>query len=291
MKNRYTAFAFFVAVVTAIFGATVYELLTFSLGNGLQSHMIFVPALSAYLIHAEREKVFAQTSTGTLWGPLIVGVGLLLHLVALFVIANAAVRFHISLFGALLALSGGFLAFFGPSATKAALFPLCFLIFSFPLPDWLITQIMAFLQDWSASASQWGFRALDVPVVRSGYVFEFPTFDVVVAPECSGIRSGLVLFILSMVGGQLFLRRRWSRGAFILLSIPVTILKNSFRIVAISLLSVYVDPAFMDSYLHRSGGIFFFALALLCLVPVWWILQRLEPRDTPEADPASHGAS
>ncbi|MCH2374716.1 MAG: archaeosortase/exosortase family protein, partial [Planctomycetes bacterium] len=94
-----------------------------------------------------------------------------------------------------------------------------------------------------------------------------------------------------MVGGQLFLRRRWSRGAFILLSIPVTILKNSFRIVAISLLSVYVDPAFMDSYLHRSGGIFFFALALLCLVPVWWILQRLELRDTPEADPASHGAS
>lgn len=38
--------------------------------------------------------------------------------------------------------------------------------------------------------------------------------------------------------------------------VPLAILKNAFRIVGLTLLANYVDPAFlMDSALHRYGGI------------------------------------
>ena len=38
------------------------------------------------------------------------------------------------------------------------------------------------------------------------------------------------------------------------------------------------DPEFLDGNLHREGGVVFFLLGLLLLVPVLWLLQRGEKR-------------
>jgi hypothetical protein len=44
-------------------------------------------------------------------------------------------------------------------------------------------------------------------------------------------------------------------------------------------LAVYVDPVFIENHwIHRSGGIPFFVVALLLLVPVVWVLRRGEKR-------------
>jgi len=54
------------------------------------------------------------------------------------------------------------------------------------------------------------------------------------------------------------------------------VLKNGIRIVTLSLLAVYVDPNFLFGTLHRDGGIVFFLLGLLLLLPVLLLLQRGE---------------
>ena len=46
--------------------------------------------------------------------------------------------------------------------------------------------------------------------------------------------------------------------------------------MTLSLLSIYVDPGFLNASLHRNGGILFFLLALLILSPVLLLLQRSE---------------
>jgi exosortase/archaeosortase family protein len=56
------------------------------------------------------------------------------------------------------------------------------------------------------------------------------------------------------------------------------ILKNGIRIVTLSLLAVYVDPSFLFGKLHHDGGIVFFLLGLLLLLPVLLLLQRGESR-------------
>jgi exosortase/archaeosortase family protein len=58
--------------------------------------------------------------------------------------------------------------------------------------------------------------------------------------------------------------------------IPVTILKNAIRIVSLSLLSIHVDPGFMEGWLHRSGGIVFLVIAMGLLLPVLTLLSHLE---------------
>jgi exosortase/archaeosortase family protein len=57
------------------------------------------------------------------------------------------------------------------------------------------------------------------------------------------------------------------------------IIKNGIRIVTLTLLANYVDPGFLHGNLHREGGVVFFMIGLLLLVPVLWLLQRGESRD------------
>ena len=53
----------------------------------------------------------------------------------------------------------------------------------------------------------------------------------------------------------------------------VMIVKNGIRIVTLTLLAMYVDPSFLFGKLHRQGGIVFFLLGLLLLVPIYLALQ------------------
>jgi exosortase/archaeosortase family protein len=56
----------------------------------------------------------------------------------------------------------------------------------------------------------------------------------------------------------------------------VMIVKNGIRIVTLTMLATYVDPGFLYGNLHREGGVVFFMIGLLLMVPVFWILQAGE---------------
>ena len=76
-----------------------------------------------------------------------------------------------------------------------------------------------------------------------------------------------------------FLETKWRRGILALCVFPIAVFKNGLRIVTISLLAAYVDPIFIDRHwIHSSGGIPFFIVALLLLVPVVWVMRRWEKR-------------
>jgi exosortase/archaeosortase family protein len=97
-----------------------------------------------------------------------------------------------------------------------------------------------------------------------------------VAPECSGIRSTLVLFITSLVAGQLFLRSRWKRALFALAVIPLGIFRNAFRIVTIGELCIHVDPGFIDSPIHHRGGPIFFVISMVPFILLLYYLRKAE---------------
>jgi exosortase len=105
-------------------------------------------------------------------------------------------------------------------------------------------------------------------------VFEFTGVTIEVAKECSGIRSSLAMFITSVVAGYLTLPSGWRRVVLSLTVLPITIFKNAVRITTITLLSIYVDGNFLtNSWIHRSGGIVFFAIGLVLLALVIWVLR------------------
>jgi exosortase len=147
-----------------------------------------------------------------------------------------------------------------------------------PVPGFLMDRIILLLQICSAEVSYGFFKLTGVPIFREGFTFHLPGLSVEVAKQCGGIRSSLVLCIVSILAGHLFLsswRRKFILSLWVL---PITIVKNAVRIVTLTLFGVYVDPRILDSTLHQRGGIPFFLVALSLLGVVLWFLRRFESR-------------
>lgn len=181
-----------------------------------------------------------------------------------------------SVFAIVLVWVGAFLLCYGLRPLRAALFPLCFLLLMIPMPTILLDRAVDALQRGSAGATDFLFRMFGVPAVWHGLVFSLSGYPFEIAKECSGINSCLVLAVASILAGHLFMRTAWARACFFLLAILVAIFKNGVRIVTISSLTVYVDQAYYDSWLHRNGGVLFSLVAIAILVPLLILLQKAE---------------
>jgi len=174
-----------------------------------------------------------------------------------------------------------FMGFYGAHAFRAAMFPLLFLIFSVPVPSVILDPLVALLRRGSADISYLLLKMSGTPVYREGFVFAMPRLRIEVADECSGIRSCISMLILTVLGGNMLLESWWRRILLVVIALPVMLFKNALRIMTLSLLSIHVNPGFMEGRLHTEGGIPFFLVALVLLYPVTMMLIRSERRKLP----------
>jgi exosortase C (VPDSG-CTERM-specific) len=164
----------------------------------------------------------------------------------------------------------------GVSWMRRHLFALAFLSFTIPVPTPLVEALELGLQAASATASDWLFALSGTPYLRDGMAFWLPNIHILVAPECSGIRSTLVLLITGILGAHLLLRNPLHRWCVVLIILPLGVFRNALRILTLTLLSVHVNPEIMNSALHKRGGPLFFAVSLIPLFALFWWFGRRE---------------
>lgn len=238
----------------------------------------FIPLISVYLIYLKirdiREKM--QYSFGM--GVAVIIAGIVLYAMGLGFGVNLNQNDYATVitFSSLVLLWGAFIFVYGIKAFTTALFPLLFLVFMIPVPAFIMEKIIVFLQIGSTEFANFLFWVSQAPYYREGFFFYLPGMSVEVAPECSGIRSGLALFITALLAGYLFLNSWWRRVILVLCVFPITMLKNGIRIMTLTLLGTYVDPRILQSDLHREGGIPFFILALFLMAPILYFLRKTE---------------
>jgi exosortase len=173
---------------------------------------------------------------------------------------------------------GAFVLCFGNEVARVCLFPLGFLLWLVPIPDFMLAHIITFLQQWSAFAAQLLFTAAGVPVSQDGFFLTIPGLTLEVAKECSSIRSSLMLVLTSMVLAQLELRAFWRKLLVVAVAIPLSVAKNGLRIFTIAMLGTKIDPGFLTGRLHHHGGVVFLLIALVVIVLLLWILRKGEQR-------------
>ena len=171
-----------------------------------------------------------------------------------------------------------FILCFGTRAFRHALFPLCFLFWLVPFPGFVLEPIVGWLQRGSAASAHLLFAAVGVPVAQRGMLLHISGLTLWVAPECSSIRSSMMLVVTTMVLAQLLLRSPWRRVLVIAVAIPLSVAKNGLRIFTLGMLATRVDRSFLTGRLHREGGIIFFLIALAGIFLLIWILRRGEKR-------------
>ena len=253
-------------------------------GDDTFSYIVFIPLVSLYLLYEDRKKIFGPVAGSPIPGVVLSSLGVLLYLAARKGPVGPSVpveSFALYALSAVLFLAGILGVLAGAGGLWAARFPLLFLFFMIPIPEVILGPIVRFLQTGSAEVSYWAIRSVGVPIFRDGFLFTLPGLTIEVAEQCSGIRSGISLFLVGILAGHIFLKSGWRKLALAAAVVPITIAKNGLRIVMLSLIGAYVDREVLSGPLHKAGGIPFFGVALVMLAVVLWALRRGESRKTP----------
>jgi exosortase len=274
-------FVALVAVSLAIWWTPLTSSFALAWNEEQYTHILIILPISAALIFVDWNTDWESQEAS--FGPVVLFASALL-IVA--VLVNAVLRWRVNLSSDvqlaanMLALVvwwiAAFVLCFGWRTFRCVLFPLCFLFWIIPFPTFVLDPIVSLLQQGSAAAAHLLFAAFGIPVAQRGMLIHIPGLTLEVAPECSSIRSSLMLLVIAMVLAYLLLRSTWKKVVVVAAAIPLSVAKNGLRIFALGMLATRVDRGFLTGRLHREGGIIFFLIALAVLFLLLWILRRRE---------------
>ncbi|MFQ5469478.1 MAG: VPLPA-CTERM-specific exosortase XrtD [Gammaproteobacteria bacterium] len=258
-----------------------FALLTFTFYDGLSSmvgswsteeysHGYLIPFVSLYLIWRKHNALSSMVFKASWGGFVVVLSGLLLYFVgelsALFVLVQYA--FLVTLYGIALTLLGW-------QGMRAVWFPLVYLIFMIPLPNFLYFNLSSELQLISSSLGVAVIRWFGISVFLEGNVIDLGSYQLQVIEACSGLRYLFPLMSFGFLCAYLFKAPFWQRATIFLSTIPITIVMNSFRIGVIGVLVEYKGIEMAEGFLHDLEGWVIFMGCVAILFAEMWIFVRL----------------
>lgn len=280
-SRTHVYFLLFAALSSLTFWIPIKNLITFAFTHDYGSHILLVVPLSSLLVYFSRYKIFSDVQANP--DPkrtITAGSGLfLLGLIFLLVSKYqplSADKLSIQILSLVTLWISGFIVCYGTESFAKARFPLFFLLLLVPFPEFFIDGAIFALQVGSSDVAYGLLRILNVPVLKDGFILRLPIVNLEVAKECSGIRSSIALLVTMLVVAEFALRSPWRKMLLVLAIIPILVLKNGVRIVTIYLLAAYLDPAFLHGWLHTSGGIVFYLLGVIAMIPITALLRRSE---------------
>ena len=274
-------FAILLMISVAIWWVPLRATFALALSDEQFTHILLILPICAVLMLADWNadwKVSAPASPSAAVLPFaVMTIAVLLNVVTR---RKAALPSDIQVSTSILALVicwiASFALCFGPRTSRHALYPLCFLLWMVPLPHCVLDRVVSFLQHGSAASAHLFFAAAGIPTAQRGTLLHIPGLTLEVAPECSSIRSSLMLVVTTMVLAHLLLRSTWAKVFVVAVAIPLSVFKNGLRIFMIGVLATRVDRSFLTGRLHRQGGVIFLMIALAVILLLIWILRRCE---------------
>jgi exosortase C (VPDSG-CTERM-specific) len=267
-RSSLRSFWICLAVLCLAFSRVLFDLVNHSLKESLHSHVLLVPFISAYFVWQLRESLPVPSPERSplafffaCGGFVALGSYGAFRLIGYELSHNDYIALNV--FALLMFIVAAAAFTLGSKFVKSVGFPLAFLVFFIPLPDKVVAGLEVASQYASAEVYSWFMNLSGATYYREGRTFVLPKLTIIVAQECSGIRSSFVLFITSLIAGQMFLRSRWKRLLLALAVFPLGILRNAFRIFFLSMASAHWDANVIHSPLHHRGGPIFFALSLI----------------------------
>lgn len=275
MRSRFTSWCIYLVILCGAFVLPLREFVNYARHSEVHSYVLLIPFVTAYLIYIRWKQLSRELSSSWGYALLLAGAGTGALFASLhFTELGQNDYMTLLAFSFVCFVIAGTFLFLGRKWARSAMFPLFFLAFMIPLPEAAVDFLENASKEASAEVANWLFLISGTPALRMGTVFQLPGISIMVAKECSGIRSSLVLVITSLLAANMFLRTTWRRALLVGAVIPLGLLRNGFRILVISLLCVHLGPEMINSQIHRRGGPIFFVASLIPLFVVLWWLRR-----------------
>ena len=234
------------------------------------SHGFLVPFVSAYLVWERWAKLRSLPVTPNLWGVAVLGLGLLMLLVG-----SLGAELYLQRSSFLVVLSGLVLLLLGSRFLRVLLFPIAFLFFMIPLPAIVMNELAFPLQIFAAKTAAFCLFNFGIPILREGNVIVLAGTTLEVAEACSGIRSLQALLALGVFYAYFSHRTMWKRWLLVILSIPIAIIANAFRVSGTGMLAHYFGPEAAEGFYHTFSGWLIFVLAFVLLLLCDLLLSKL----------------
>ena len=224
------------------------------------SHGFIIPFISGYLVWKRKDLLTMAAVRPSGWGlPILLG-GLFL-----LIVGKAGSEYFTMRFSFLVVLFGLLLFLLGADITKTLWFPVGYLFFMIPLPYLLYNGVAFPLKLLAAKFSTVLVMSIGIPILREGNIIHLANSTLEVADACSGIRSLISLLALGTVFAYFTLDRAWKRIVLVLLTVPIAVLANSFRVTGTAVLSHYYGSKVADGFFHSFSGWVVFVVAFMLL--------------------------
>src|SRR3984885_10423995 len=225
-----------------------------------EGHGPLIIAASLWLVWASREQL-AKTEIVPVpvvgWAVFLVGLAMLF-------MARTQDLISVEVLSELPVITGCILMLSGWKVLKILAFPIGFLFFTVPAPGWMVdgatVPLKVYISDWVTRV----LYAAGYPVAQNGVVIMIGPFQLLMQDACAGMNS---IFALSAIGMFYVYAFRWEsklRSLMLLATIiPITIIANFARVMALVLIAYYGGVGLIEGPLHDLTGIALFVIALV----------------------------
>jgi exosortase len=254
----------FLAVsVLAAYTPTALSLIEGPWQTEQEGHGPLIIAASLWLVWQSRERLKSAVISPA---PVMGWIALLGGLVLMFLARLQQGLLTVETFSIIPVIVGCILISAGWSVLRTLAFPIGVLLFAVPMPDWLIDAATVPLKVFISNMVTNILYAADYPIAQNGVMIMIGTYQLLVKDACSGMNS---IFALSAIGVFYAYAFRWServRSLILLASIiPITILANFIRVIALVLIAYYGGPDMLEGIVHDLTGISLFVVAVVLL--------------------------
>lgn len=238
--------------------------------GGHYSHGWMVPLVSLWLVWRRRGELLVLEKAPNRLGLLVIAAALLLHWMG----ARGELP-QLSVLGFIGLLWGVPLYLLGWPVARIVFFPCLYLLFAVPLG--ILDNLTFPLRMLATMVSEGLLNAIGIPVARVGTALHSTLgqgFNIDVADPCSGIRSLMAMMAVSAAYAYVTQPTTARKWVLFLSAIPLAVVGNIGRILAIGLVAVMFGmPAAMGVY-HDYSGYVFYAFAIGSMLLVDKLLNR-----------------
>lgn len=238
-------------------------------GDEDMAYGFFAPPVALYLAWKQRAEILRPSLAPSWWSVAFFVVGAAIG--AASALANSAT---FSRFAFLFSLIGCLLLIGGWRNVRLFAFPLSLLLFTFPIPSTLYSELTQPLQLLASRLSESALELLGFSVLREGNVLHMTFMSLSVVEACSGLRSLVTLSFFCLVYAYFFETVNWLRTVIVVLAIPSAILVNALRITATGVLGKY-NMDWTEGTYHEIVGWIAFTLGFLIVLMAHRTLKRL----------------
>ena len=248
----------FIWIYSAWNGETDYE------------HGLLFPVVIAGLIIYRLKDLKAAVGPGSLWGLVVVAVGVLLYIAG-----YRTLQPRIAMGALPFILWGSTLYLWGWGVAKMLAFPLFFFWLAIPLPSF--QQATTHLQLIATSLAHHGSGWFGVETYVEGTKVlpvsgDWQPLDI--AKGCSGIRSLMALLMISAAWAYIAKMSLWKKVLLFLAAFPLAIIGNSLRVISIFVIAEYGDAKWASTTWHDwSGLLLFYPFSLMLLLVIHSLLE------------------